>query len=75
MIDFQFLRLDKPDVLRYLPKFLAQDKHFKLIQDACSMEHEKQRQALIDLAKQFYVDSATWGLTAWEKIYQTFYFL
>ena len=71
MADYQFLRLEKPDVLRYLPAFLAKDEHFKKIQDALSMEHEKQRQALIDLTKQFFVDDATWGLTAWENIYQT----
>jgi hypothetical protein len=26
-MDFQFLRLEKPDVMRYLPKFLAEDEH------------------------------------------------
>ncbi len=70
-MDFQFLRLDKPDVMRYLPKFLAEDEHFKRVQDALSTEHEIQRQEVIDIASQFFVDTATWGLTAWEKVYQT----
>ncbi|MBO6204002.1 MAG: DUF2313 domain-containing protein [Selenomonas sp.] len=69
--DFQFLRREKPDVMRYLPKFLAKDEHFKNLQVALSGEHEKQRQALIDLFKQFFIDTATWGLTEWEQIYQT----
>lgn len=72
MADFQFLRVDHPDVMRYLPKFLANDPRFKAVQDALSTEHENQRQILIDLAKQFFVDTATWGLTSWERVYQTF---
>lgn len=71
MADFQFLRLEKPDVMRYLPKFLAEDKQFKNVQDSLNLEHEKERQALIDLASQFFVDTATWGLNAWERVYQT----
>ena len=70
-MDFQFLRLEKPDVMRYLPKFLAEDEHFKRVQGSLSTEHEIQRQEIIDIASQFFVDTATWGLTAWEKVYQT----
>lgn len=71
MPDFQFLRQTPPDVMRYLPQFLKKDEHFAKIQEALSMEHEKQRQAIIDIAKQFFVDTATWGLSSWERVYAT----
>lgn len=71
MADFQFLRLEKPDVKRYLPHFLNKDKTFKRLQEAFNSEHEIQRQQLIDLCKQFFVETATWGLDMWENVYQT----
>lgn len=70
-IRFEFLRLVPVDVLRYLPPFLAKDAHFKGVQDALSREHENYRLLLQDIAAQFFVDTATWGLTSWERIYET----
>lgn len=66
---FEFLRDTGADILRYLPSYLAEDPHFKAVQLALNTEHEKQRQLLIDIAKQFFVDTATWGLDDWERIY------
>lgn len=71
MADFQFLRTEASDVSRYLPDYLSEDPHFKAVQAALSAQHEVQRQKLMDLAAQFYVSTATWGLSAWERIYQT----
>ena len=71
MADFHFLRLNKVDVLRYLPKFLSQDKVFKDVQDALSEGHERYRLFLPEFAKQFFVETATWGLVSWEEVYQT----
>ena len=66
---FEFLRLQGVDISRYLPKFLHDDnKSIKDVLDVCSWEHEKQRNALIDIAKQFFVETATWGLSDWERI-------
>lgn len=65
---FQFLRKKESDILRYLPSFLAKDKVFKEIADDCSKEHEKIRLQIIDLAKQFFVSTATWGLDDWERV-------
>lgn len=65
---FQFLRKKESDILRYLPPFLAKDKVFKEIADDCSIEHEKIRLQIIDLAKQFFVSTATWGLDDWERV-------
>lgn len=67
---FNLLRTYKVDVLRYLPKFLSKDGTFKAIQDSLSEEHEKQRLLIIDICKQLFVESATWGLDDWERVYE-----
>lgn len=66
---FELLRTTPVDVLRYLPDFLAKDIVFKLLQDTLSQEHEKLRLEIIDITKQFFISSATWGLEDWERIY------
>lgn len=66
---FNLLRTETVNVLRYLPRFLAKDANFKAAQDAMSWEHERQRLNVIDMAKQAFVTSATWGLADWERIY------
>ena len=66
---FEFLRETPVNLLRYLPSFLAEDASFKDTEDALSAEHEKQRQLLIDLAKQFFILTATWSLPHYEQIY------
>lgn len=66
---FELLRTHKVDVLRYLPKFLANDGTFKDVHVALSTEHENLRLTIIDIARQFFVESATWGLADWERIY------
>ena len=66
---FNLLITYKVDVLRYLPKFLSKDSTFKATQDSLSEEHEKQRLLIIDICKQLFVESATWGLDDWERVY------
>ena len=66
---FNLLRTYKVDVLRYLPKFLSKDSTFKATQDSLSEEHEKQRLLIIDICRQLFVESATWGLDDWERVY------
>ena len=68
--DFYFLRRDSVDVMRYLPRFLAKDPEFLKIQNALSWEHEHLRLKLQDVARQFYIETATWGLSSWERIYE-----
>lgn len=68
--DFYFLRRDSVDVMRYLPRFLAKDPEFLKIQNALSWEHENLRLKLQDVARQFYIETATWGLSSWERIYE-----
>ncbi|MFC2315633.1 MAG: putative phage tail protein [Selenomonas massiliensis] len=71
MADFHFLRLEKVNVMRYLPKFLAGDMSFKDVQDTLSAEHERYRLLLPEITKQFFIETATWGLPSWEDVYQT----
>jgi len=66
---FELLRTHSVDVLRYLPKFLAEDPAFKTAQDTLSWEHERYRLKIIDVLKQFFVETATWGLADWERVF------
>lgn len=66
---FELLRTHSVDVLRYLPKFLAEDPTFKAAQDTLSWEHEQYRLKIVDILKQFFVETATWGLADWERVF------
>lgn len=63
-----YLRNQPPNLARYLPQFLQEDEHFKATLAACSTEHEKYRLLLDEITNQFYVETATWGLSDWERI-------
>lgn len=65
----EMLRTNHVDLLRYLPKFLANDPNFKDVQDTLSWEHERYRLKVMDILAQFFVDTATWGLADWERVY------
>ena len=66
---FRFLRSPdyKTDVNYYLPKFLTNDHAFSETQRVLSWEHEQYRLKVIDFAKQFHPQTATWGLNVWEE--------
>lgn len=66
--DFQFLRTEPVALKRYLPVFLYLSPEFKAIQDSLQKEHERQRLAQIDVAKQFHAETATWGMASWERM-------
>ena len=57
-----FIRRREVDILQYLPKFLSKDKHYKAINDAKSREHERLRQFKLEILKQLFPETATWGL-------------
>ena len=65
------IRNKEVNILRYLPEFVAKDKTFKAVADIESAEHETIRIGIQDLLNQMFVDTATWGLTAWERVFQT----
>ena len=64
---FYFMRKQPVDLMRYLPKFLSKSPTFKNTQDTLSWEHERYRLKLVDTARQFFLETATWGLSDWEK--------
>ena len=65
---FYFLRKRGVDLLRYLPTFLAKDATFKDTEDVLSREHESYRVKMVDFAKQFFIETATWSLPDWEEM-------
>lgn len=67
-MNFIFLRTVPVNLLRYLPKELAKDITFKNTLNICSNQHEKMRLKLMDIARQFFVSTATWGLDDWERV-------
>ncbi len=64
---FYFMRKDSVDLLRYLPPFLVKDPTFKASEDTLSWEHEQYRLKLVDMARQFFLETCTWGLEDWER--------
>lgn len=66
---FNFLRSPDyvTDVDFYLPKFPTNDLDFSETQRVLSLEHERYRLKIIDFAKQFHPQTASWGLNVWEE--------
>lgn len=62
------LRQTSVKTLKHLPKFLPKDNDFKNTALICDDEHEKLRLAILDVKDQFFVETATWGLTDWERV-------
>lgn len=71
MADFRFLRLHEADLRRYLPRFLAEDKAFRDLLKTHAQEHERQRLFLPEFAKQFFIETVSWGLSSWEEVYES----
>lgn len=68
VIGKDFMRQEKTNILRYLPAFLNENSDtFKLVGDSQSAEHDELKEYLLDVYKQFFVSTATWGLILWEN--------
>lgn len=67
-MNFQFLREEPVHLPRYLPKFLMRDAELRGALENCSTEHELLRLMQQDVVRQFFVKTATWGLSAWERV-------
>ena len=65
----QFIREQDANLAEYLPLFVSQDKEINILLSVESKEHNRQRELLIDILKQFFIHSATWGLDHWEKVF------
>lgn len=62
------LRQTPVKTLKHLPKFLPKDNDFKNTALICDDEHEKLRLTILDVKDQFFVETATWGLSDWERM-------
>lgn len=56
-----------PDLMRMIPEYYRNSRVMKAIQSVDAAELGQLRFALDETLKQFFVDSATWGLDGWEK--------
>lgn len=54
-------------MLKYLPPYERESKVFQEIMKAEEIEFEKIHTDIKDLEKQFFIDTATWGLAIYEK--------
>lgn len=63
-----WLRDEKVDISRYLPEFVRGDPVLGQTLAIESKEHERQRMEIRDLLAQAFIDTATWGLSDWERI-------
>lgn len=62
------LRRTPVKTLKHLPKFLPIDDDFKNTELISDDEHEKLRLAVLDVKNQLFVETATWGLSDWERV-------
>ena len=62
------LRRTSVKTLKHLPKFLPIDDDFKNTELISDDEHEKLRLAVLDVKNQLFVETATWGLSDWERV-------
>lgn len=62
------LRRTPVKTLKHLPKFLPNDSDFKNTELISDDEHEKLRLDILDVKKQLFVETATWGLSDWERV-------
>ena len=63
-----FIRNNPVNIGKYLPNFIQDDKELGAVLKTESAEHNAQRLQLQDILDQFFVDSATWGLSEYEQI-------
>lgn len=68
VIGKEFMRQESTNILRYLPAFVSETSNtFKTIGDSQSAEHDHLKEYMLDVYKQFFISTATWGLILWEK--------
>ncbi len=58
---------DSYHLMRYLPPYWHDVKEMKQIQKTLGAEAKEVRKTVSAILEQFFVDTATWGLTLWER--------
>lgn len=56
-----------PDLMKYLPWYYQSSTVMREIQNSIAKEFGALNYNIIDLEKQFFIDTATWGLSIYEK--------
>lgn len=59
----------KVDLTKYVPTFISEISEMKVIYDVQGTELGSLLYYLDDILKQFFIDTATWGLIYWEEEY------
>lgn len=67
-LNMSWMRQNTVNILKYLPDFPANDEDFLAVATACNEEHDRIRLELQDVFEQFFVTTATWGLSYWEDV-------
>lgn len=58
------------DLMNYLPSYWHPVREMKELQKSAGQQVETLWASLSDLAAQFYLETATWGLSRWEKVWE-----
>lgn len=59
----------KPDLMSYLASYYSKSVIANKVQDAYATEIKLTREFVEDIVRQFFIDTATWGLIYWEEEY------
>lgn len=65
----QIEQIETPDLISYLPPYYQNVKEMVAIQNTLAQELGQINIDIEDLIKQCFVDTATWGLEIWERIF------
>ena len=65
----QIEQIETPDLISYLPPYYQNVKEMVAIQNTLAQELRQINIDIEDLIKQCFVDTATWGLEIWERIF------
>lgn len=68
LLGTQLTRNIERDMFDYLPKIYEDFRESRGMVESEAAEMERLNALIADILSQFYVDTATWGLTEWERI-------
>lgn len=55
------------NLIEWLPSYYKKSQEVNNLQESISIENEKLKKYLEEVTKQFFVDTATWGIDYWER--------
>ncbi|GEP65800.1 hypothetical protein CBE01nite_35680 [Clostridium beijerinckii] len=63
------IKLISPDLMKYMPDYYITSKVMKELENSNSLELGRLNYKIRDIKNQLWIDTATWGLSYWEKEY------